>query len=52
MGIELLTDVTVLGQLRETLDVVQLVAGIVDKLLVLVTLGTLFSIAVMGGCVT
>ena len=48
----MLTDVTVLGQLRETLDVVQLVAGIVDKLLVLVVLDTLFSIVVMGGFVT
>ena len=34
------TDVTVVGLLRETLGVVQLVAGIVDKLLVLVILGT------------
>ena len=48
MGIESVTDVTVLGWVRETLGVVQLIAGIVDKLLVLVALGTLFSIAVMG----
>ena len=52
MGIESVTDVTVLGWVRETLGVVQLVAGIVDKLLVLVALGTLFSIAVGGGCFT
>ena len=52
MGIESVTDVTVLGWVRETLSVVQLVAGIVDKLLVLVALDTLFSIAVMSSCVT
>ena len=52
MGIEFVTDLAVLGWVRETLGVVQLVAGIVGKLLVLVALGTLFSIAVMGGCVT
>ena len=51
MGTESVIDVTVLGWVRETLGVVQLIAGIVDKLFVLVVLGTLFSIAVMGGCV-
>ena len=49
---ELVTDVTELGWVRETLGAVQLVVGIVYRLLVLVVLGTLFSTVVMGGCVT
>lgn len=50
MEIELLTVVTVLGWVRETLCGVQLVAGAVVELLVMVVLGTLFS--AVGSCVT
>ena len=50
--VQSVTVVSVLGSIRETLGVVQLIAGTLDKLLVLVGFGTLFSTVVMGGFVT
>ena len=52
--VQSVTVVSVLGSITETLGVLQLihVAGTLDKLLVLVVFGTLFSTVVMGGCVT
>ena len=51
--IELVTVVTALGWVRETLYWAQLVAGtVVVELLVMAVLSTLLSAVVMGGCVT
>ena len=50
--VQSVTVVSVLGSIRETLGLVQLIAGTLDKLLVLAVFGTLFSTVVMGGCVT
>lgn len=50
--VQSVTVVSVLGSIRKTLGVVQLIAGTLDKLLVLIVFGTLFPTVVMGGCVT